>query len=204
MHSSLLPLGALLSASCILCALTGADGAGKDQPPPLNPKGELKGFKAGEAERYVVWHGKGSGASARPRRGCSINSPAKFASKAAPSPASRRTTRSSKPGSANGGNCTKRHEINIDFLTDRGVDGINFQVSKEAKMIYFNLHIDGKHHKNRIFIGREGQHPEMDPFALPGASVKWMDKSESRQHERRKHERGTLDCFFVFLPFVIS
>ena len=61
----------------------------------------------------------------------------------------------------------KRHEINIDFLTDRGVDGINFQVSKEAKMIYFNLHIDGKHHKNRIFIGREGQHPEMDPFALP-------------------------------------
>ena len=58
----------------------------------------------------------------------------------------------------------KRHELTFDFKTDRGVDGINFEVSTEAKVIHFNLHIDGKHHADKIFIGKGNHHPGSDPF----------------------------------------
>jgi hypothetical protein len=61
----------------------------------------------------------------------------------------------------------ERHMVTFDFKTDRGVDGINFHVSKSAKRIHFNLHIDGKAEPERIFIGRLGQHPPRHEFDLP-------------------------------------
>jgi hypothetical protein len=133
----------------------------------LDPKGEPKGFKAGESERYAVWHSKNGwhirtttaqrehhftgkiiveGGTVEGLEPHDLEQKGKFADWW-------------KLG-------RERHEIVIDFKTDRGIDGINFQVSKDAKVIRFNLHIDGKHHAGKIFIGRDNQHPEKDPFEL--------------------------------------
>ncbi len=59
------------------------------------------------------------------------------------------------------------NNIAFDFRTDRGVDGIHFQVSKEAKFLRFNLNLDGQTALDRVFIGLKGTHPNADPFYLP-------------------------------------
>jgi hypothetical protein len=60
----------------------------------------------------------------------------------------------------------KKRELKFEFKTDKGIDGIDFHVSKEAKHIRFRLHFDGKHQKEHIFIGQSGAHPLHDPFTL--------------------------------------
>ena len=59
----------------------------------------------------------------------------------------------------------KRHELTFDFKTDRGIDGINFEVSPEAKVIRFNLHIDGKHINELSAGGRDLPFDQQKPFA---------------------------------------
>jgi len=144
---------------------------GKQQ---FDPNGEPKGFKAGEPARYAVWHTKGVWHL--------------------------RTTTAKKPHHFKGkvfveGGGTfdgiqsilletkgkyedywvvhpKKHEIAFDFKTDRGVDGIDFEVTKDAKTLHFNLHIDGKHYAEKIFIGKGNHHPDSDPFNLPAHPAK--------------------------------
>jgi hypothetical protein len=167
-------LGGFLVLACGLASLAGqpisqaAEYPELQQVQPIDPIGEPKGFKAGDTVRYAVWVG--------PKGSWHV-----------------RTTTAKKLHHFKGkiwvdaGVFTgvephdlefkgkfgdwwklseKRHEIVIDFKTDRAIDGINFQVSPEAKFIRFNLHVDGKHHKNLIFVGRGNQHPDLDPFVL--------------------------------------
>jgi hypothetical protein len=174
MNPRLILWGCFFSAACGFCMLASRQASFADansdirQIQPLDPIGEPKGFKAGESARYAVWVGTKGNWHVRTTTAKKLHH---FTGKIY----------------VEGGVFTgvephdleykskfgdwwrlseKRHEIVIDFKTDRGIDGINFQVSKEAKFVYFNLHIDGKHHKNQIFVGRAGQHPDRDPFAL--------------------------------------
>jgi hypothetical protein len=174
MRPQFLRLGCVLTVAVGLCLLSGeptslAATAGKLQKvQPIDPVGEPKGFHGGDTARYAVW--VGSKGSWRVR-----------------TTTARKLHHFTGKIWVEGGVFTgvephdlefkgrfgdwwrvseKRHEIVIDFKTDREIDGINFQVSKEAKFLYFNLHVDGKHHKNLIMVGRGNHHPERDPFTL--------------------------------------
>jgi hypothetical protein len=61
----------------------------------------------------------------------------------------------------------ERHRVTFDFKTDRGLDGIDFRVSKSARRIHFELHIDGRPEPSHVFVGRFDQHPVAMPFDLP-------------------------------------
>jgi hypothetical protein len=173
MRSHLLRVGALLAIACGL--LLAADqparsqekGKGKkDQV--INPNGEPKGFKAGETERYAVWFGK----KGWHLRTTTAKVEHRFHGKI-----------HVEAGTFDGVESfhlegtgkledhwrlsENRKEIVFDFKTDKGVDGITFQLSQEAREVVFNLHIDGKHKAKRIFIGYENHHPTTDPFAFP-------------------------------------
>jgi hypothetical protein len=167
MRITVLALGTMFTAACGLSVLADTDHPGIAQQ-ILNPVGQLKGFKAGETERFVVWHGKGSWHI----RTTTARNLHHFTGKIRVEGGTI-TTLEPHDLEFKGkfGDWWKlsenRKEIVVDFKTDRGVDGINFQVSPDAKLVHFNLHIDGKHRKNLIFVGRDGQHPEKDPFMLP-------------------------------------
>ncbi len=60
-----------------------------------------------------------------------------------------------------------RNLLTFDFKTDQGVDGISFQLSKDAKEIRFNLMIDGTAQVDRVFVGQGNHHPQQSPFTLP-------------------------------------
>ncbi len=133
----------------------------------IDPNGRPKQFEAGELTGYAVWHSK---------KGWHIRTTA-------------RTKRHHFKGSihtddgtfvtAHGYNLEKsgkladhwkmgprRMTIRFDFATADGIDGIDFTVSKETRLVRFNLHIDGKHQPTHIFIGQKGKHPDDDPFNL--------------------------------------
>jgi len=167
MRCQLFRLGLAVAVTCTLLLLGDINaqpaGGGKH-----DPVGEPKGFKAGESMRYAVWYTK---------KGWHV-----------------RTTTAKKEHHFTGkiwveggviqdlephdlehkgkfGDWwkidAKNHEIVIDFKTKRDIDGINFQVSKDARLIHFNLLIDGKHHADKIYIGHDNHHPTTDPFNLP-------------------------------------
>src|SRR5262249_20536369 len=133
----------------------------------VDANGEPKGFREGESMRYAIWHGK---------HGWHL-----------------RTTTAKREHQfvgaihIEGGTFEKPHSFHLekegklqdqwklsadrtailfDFKTDRGIAGLNFHVSPSAKFIRFHLHIDGKHHADRIFVGHGGHHPPADPFLL--------------------------------------
>ncbi len=70
----------------------------------------------------------------------------------------------------------KKHQITFEFKTDEGEDGIDFDITKEADTLTWDLEIEGekgitKHDKARVFVGKKGQHPDEMPFetkAHPG------------------------------------
>lgn len=166
----LLSLALLATSSTSSLALAGGKVKGKDKvDDPVNAIGEPKGFKAGESARYALWHDK---------KGWHL----------------RTTTAKTEHhfvGSIHvegGGHIEKVHSFHLEasgelqdhwkldndrkrlhfnFKTDKGVDGIAFHLTKEAKHVRFNLHIDGKHHAERIFVGHGNHHPQTDPFTLP-------------------------------------
>jgi hypothetical protein len=61
----------------------------------------------------------------------------------------------------------ERHRVTFDFKTDRGVDGIDFRISRSARRLHFDLHIDGRPEPGRVFVGRFNQNPGKIPFDLP-------------------------------------
>lgn len=52
-----------------------------------------------------------------------------------------------------------------------GVDGINFKLGPKAETVTFNLLISQDDDPKKIWIGKEGQHPEKAKFTLPAAPV---------------------------------
>jgi len=167
MSISLGRFAAFLTAGVLLSGAVA--GAQKDRPKAaLDAVGEPKNFHKGETVRYALWHDE---------HGWHL-----------------RSTTFKKKHSFKGtieveGGTLERvhsfllekegrladhwklgpqhHRVTFDFETEGGIDGINFHVSKEAKALRINLHIDGKHESERIYIGHGGQHPRNDPFMLP-------------------------------------
>jgi len=135
---------------------------------PLDPIGEPKGFRKGESVRYAIWHNK---------TGWHVRSTTEL-----------KEHRFKGHIRVEGGVFERihshdlekegrladwwrlgpeRHEVTFEFKTDRGLDGIDFRVSKSARRIHFNLHIDGRPEPGRVFVGRFDQHPVGNPFDLP-------------------------------------
>jgi hypothetical protein len=159
----------VLALAAVL-ALTAVSGRADDKTTKekgRDPQGEPTGFKAGSGDGYAVWYNN---------QGWHL-----------------RTTTAKKrhhfKGSIRieGGAITKIHshhlekegkcedhwivapdkkEVLFDFKTEKGVDGIDFHVSKGAKQVKFELLIDGKHQEKKILIGRGGHHPQHDSFTL--------------------------------------
>jgi hypothetical protein len=134
----------------------------------LDPRGKPKGFHAGDTVRYAIWHNE---------NGWHL-----------------RTTTAKREHVFRGHVLVEggiferiyshdlekegklrdwwrvgpeRHRVTFDFKTERGLDGIDFRVSRSAKRIQFELHIDGRPEPNRVFVGRFDQHPAAIPFDLP-------------------------------------
>jgi hypothetical protein len=165
MRIRFLPFGllAVVAGGLVMVNLSSAEPGGG-----IDPNGEPKGFKAGDSERYAVWHNK----KGWHLRTTTAKEEHNFSGKIVVEGGTVETIEphdlEQKGKLADWWKLgPKKHEIAFDFKTDRGIDGINFTVSKDAKVIHFNLHIDGKHHAGKIYIGREGHHPESDPFDLP-------------------------------------
>jgi hypothetical protein len=133
----------------------------------LDPNGKPKGFHKGESERYAIWHDKHGwhlrtttakfehhfkghirveGGHFTKIHSFDLEKTGKLADYWTVGP--------------------KRHEVHFDSKTDRGIDGIDFHVSKGATFLHFDLHIDGKAHDHRVFIGHRGEHPRHNPFKL--------------------------------------
>jgi hypothetical protein len=140
---------------------------GGQQVQNFDPNGQPKGFKEGDSKRIAVWHGK-KGWHIRTTTAKTLHHfTGKIVVEGGVFEGVEPHHLEDKGRFADWWKLTaKDHEIVIDFKTDRGIDGINFQLSKDAKLIRFNLHIDGKHHKDLIFIGGGGIHPDHDPFVL--------------------------------------
>ena len=67
-----------------------------------------------------------------------------------------------------------RSQLIFQFKTRSQFDGFVFKVSDRAKL-EFRLKIDGKEAAQRVFLGKDGEHPPSIPFTL----VADPDKSES-------------------------
>jgi hypothetical protein len=174
MRSPLLHFGCLAAAVWVLgilgdqpTAIAQIQGKGKKEQ-VLDPKGEPKGFKAGDTVRYAVWHNKG-GWHVRTTTAKKLHHfTGKILVEGGTIVGLEAHDLEFKGRFADWWRLQEnRHELLIDFKTDRGIDGINFQVSNEAVRILFNLHVDGKHQKDLIHIGRAGLHPSVDPFIFP-------------------------------------
>jgi hypothetical protein len=163
-----LSLFAAVGALFLGAALASGGGTAAGPPAPIDPEGRPKKFHEGQVTGYAVWH--------HHKEGWRFRTTTK-----------KREHHFRGSITVEGGTIThahsyhlektgklqdhwqlgpKRHTIHFDFRTDRGLDGINFRVSKDAVAIRFNLHIDGKHERHHIFIGHASAHPQQDPFLL--------------------------------------
>lgn len=64
----------------------------------------------------------------------------------------------------------EKHRLTFDFSTKGGEDGIDWRVEGNDPTLEFTLEIGEKDPKfvpDRIFIGKDGAHPESCPFSLP-------------------------------------
>ena len=58
--------------------------------------------------------------------------------------------------------------LRFQMLTFKKADGFYFDVSEDARFIYFDLHTPAKkRHARRVFLGSEGAHPKRIPFVIP-------------------------------------
>ena len=69
-----------------------------------------------------------------------------------------------------GGDCIRldrdRNSMTFRFQTAGGIDGVDFRV-KGGDRVYFDLYMDGrKIDTRRIYIGRNGWHPQDNTFVL--------------------------------------
>lgn len=133
----------------------------------IDPRGEPEGFRPRLPMRYAVWHGaKGwhlrtTTAQVQHRfhgtvrvEGGTIEAVASVALEDKGKDDDRWRLNAA------------RTELTFDFKTDRGVDGIDFQVSASAKKVRFDLSADGKRESEVIHIGHRGAHPQHMPFTF--------------------------------------
>jgi hypothetical protein len=159
------PIAAILTCFAFV-GFSAVQGGGTKEYP--DPRGEPKGFHAGETVRYAIWHNQ---------HGWHV----------------RTTTAKAEHHfrghvRVEGGVFERIHShdlekegrlrdwwkvgperrmVTFEFKTQRALDGIDFRVSKSATRIHFNLHIDGRPQHERVFVGLHNQHPKANPFDLP-------------------------------------
>jgi hypothetical protein len=134
----------------------------------LDPRGRPKGFHAGETVRYAIWHDENGWhvRTTTAKREHVFKGHIRVEDGIFERIHSHDLEKEGKlrdwwkvgP---------ERHVVRFDFKTDRGVDGIDFRVSRSARRIHFELHIDGRPEPGRVFVGRFDQHPGRIPFELP-------------------------------------
>jgi hypothetical protein len=159
---------AVLFGLLVGCALL-AEAAQQDKNKGgLDPRGRPEGFKEGDTARYAVWHDE----HGWHLRTTTAKKKHHFTGKIEVEGGVLEHVHSfdlEKEGKLadHWKVSAKKHEVRFDFATDRGLDGINFHTSKDAKRLIFTLHIDGKEETGRVYVGRRGQHPQTIPFTLP-------------------------------------
>ena len=146
-----------LAAGCLALSLTADAGA------KLNPVGMPAGFTTGLSERYAVWYDAKDGYwRVRTTTAKTLH---RFHGKVTVHGGT--ITEVASYHLEEKGKCEDQWKASqagvvFDFKTDRGIDGIRFKTSKNAKTVQFDLHIDGKSQPTRIFVGAGGQHPATD------------------------------------------
>jgi hypothetical protein len=61
-----------------------------------------------------------------------------------------------------------RTEIEFTIFTSTAFDGIDFTVNgDDATVTFAELKIGQRVYRNRIFVGKDGQHPEETTFSFP-------------------------------------
>jgi hypothetical protein len=150
-------------------ALSGqTQGTGNRKGELIDPTGKPKGFQKGESVRYAIWHDKHSWhlRTTTAKREHHFKGHLRIEDGHFTKIHSFDLEKTGKLADHWSLDEPKRQDLRFDFKTDRGLDGIDFHVSKSATFIHFNLHIDGKVHDQRVFIGSKGQHPRHNPFKL--------------------------------------
>jgi hypothetical protein len=163
---------ALLAAALALPGLdvTAAPQKGKDKKKvvePIDPFGEPKEFGKGELTGFAIWHGKKGWHLRTTTRKTEHHFKGHIIVEGGvlESVSSHDLEFSGKLADRWKVSDNMR-ELSFEFKTDRGIDGVNFKVSKEAKLIRFRLHFNGKEQLEHVWIGHEGRHPHHMPFEL--------------------------------------
>jgi hypothetical protein len=60
----------------------------------------------------------------------------------------------------------ERDTLNFVMNTEKSLDGLDFDIAKEATAIEFDLLIAGERTPKRIFVGKAGKHPSSSHFEL--------------------------------------
>ena len=135
---------------------------------PLDFQGKPEGYKAGETQRYAVWHDE-DGWHLRTTTAKNMH---QFHGKIV----------------VKGGKCDdvklvkgeksdhfrvgpEKHVIEFDFKTDEAEDGIDFRTTKDSDTITWELKIDGEEKPGHVFVGHKAAHPHEMPFTTPAHPV---------------------------------
>ena len=186
----------------VLLALLGgffvtAQAADKNpEPETADPNGQLKGYKAGEQARYVIWYDgtnwnvhmtspkndvhafnatieavDGKFTTAQIVKVDNAPVAKKVGKMLIPPPMYTQTElipiKSGKTGNG----------FKFVRTTGQGGEvGIQFAANADTTLIKFSLQIDGKDHHDAIFIGAKGAHPAKTSFTLPANPPKESKK----------------------------
>lgn len=137
----------------------------------VNPAGKPEGFKAGQSERYAVWH-DADGWHVRTTAGAK----GVHAFKGTLEIAGGKMV-SLQPVAVEGKGA-KRPDVGtwnpqgtvFEFTlnTSKGhTDGFDLKVSEHATAIKFSLTVGGEEAPKKVFIGAKGEHPKASAFYLP-------------------------------------
>ena len=73
-----------------------------------------------------------------------------------------------------------RKQLTFDMKTAQLADGFDFRIDGDTAELEFDLSIDNRKPANRVFIGREGQHPKAVPFTLKAVPEKKERKTKKK------------------------
>jgi hypothetical protein len=134
----------------------------------ISPEGRWSRFEQGQKRRVHVWH---DDQGWHIRCTCNRKEPTEFVGK---------VTVDKPPLKLTSGDAEKarkarkadfiqkvRNGLAFRFKTSGKLDGIDFNVPREATILQFEFRVDRDNKAEYIFIGRTGQHPRAATFALP-------------------------------------
>ena len=135
----------------------------------IDPKGKPEGLEAGKTLRWYVWHND---------NGWHVRTTTKtqkhnFHGKIEVIGGKFKQVSAAKLDDKKGDRkdwwtlSSNNRVLTLDFKTEGGMDGFDFEVAGKADRLDFTLLIDKDDEPKRIYIGKSGEHPEMSSFELP-------------------------------------